>query len=74
MAAALSALETRLGERAPSLEDLVVRGAAATLRELDAGHRDRDDTLETLVDRLRGVEPDPGHDGSRPTGYADPRP
>jgi hypothetical protein len=55
----LEPLRTRLGEDAPTLADLVRRGAEVTLSELEA--RDRADAvaLETFVDRLSdGPRPD----------------
>lgn len=57
--AALAPLRERLGDRTPSLADLVLRGAEALLRELQAQDRARQRSLETFVDRLRaGRAPD----------------
>lgn len=59
LAAVLEPLRTRLGEDAPTMADLVRRGAEVTLSELEA--RDRADAvaLETFVDRLSdGPRPD----------------
>jgi hypothetical protein len=52
LAAALEALRTRLGADAPTLAALVMRGAEAKLRELEAKDRARGQALETFVDRL----------------------
>ncbi|MGH2836664.1 MAG: hypothetical protein ACRDKD_10650, partial [Solirubrobacteraceae bacterium] len=58
-AAALEPLRTRLGERAPTLSELVMRGAEAKLRELEAQDRARARALQTFVDRLCAApEPD----------------
>jgi hypothetical protein len=52
-------LRERLGADVPTLGELVLRGAEATLRELDAQDRARAHALETFVDRLcRGPQPD----------------
>lgn len=59
LAAALAPLRSRLGAHTPPLSELVLRGAEAKLRELEA--RDRADTqaLATFVKRLcAGPEPD----------------
>lgn len=57
--AVLDPLRERLGAEAPTLAELVRRGAEFTLRELDARERARARSLETFVDRLRsGPEPD----------------
>lgn len=59
LAAALEPLRARLGANVPSLAELVLRGAEAKLRELEAQDRARVHTLETFVDRLcAGPEPD----------------
>lgn len=59
VAAVLGPLRDRLGDRAPTLAELVVRGAESTLRELDAAERARHRSLETFVQRLGdGPEPD----------------
>lgn len=56
LAAALAPLRERLGADAPTLTELVLRGAQATLRELDARDRASADALATFVDRLRAAE------------------
>jgi hypothetical protein len=59
LAAALEPLRARLGAEAPTLAQLVMRGAEATLRELEARDRARDRGLRTFVDRLcDGPQPD----------------
>lgn len=59
LAAALAPLRERLGANAPSLTELVLRGAEARLAELDAQDAARTRALETFVDRLcSGPEPD----------------
>lgn len=59
LAAALEPLRARLGANAPTLAELVLRGAEAKLRELEAQDRARAQALETFVDRLlEGPEPD----------------
>lgn len=59
LAAVLEQLRRRLGDRAPSLAELVRRGAESTLRELDARERARGRALASFVDRLcAGPEPD----------------
>lgn len=59
LAAALEPLRQRLGANAPTLAELIVRGAQATLRELEAQDRARAHALETFVERLcSGPEPD----------------
>jgi hypothetical protein len=59
LAAALEPLRARLGANAPTLTELVMRGAEATLRELEAQDRARGHALETFVERLcAGPEPD----------------
>jgi hypothetical protein len=59
LAAALEPLRARLGANAPTLAELVLRGAEAKLRELEAQDRARAQGLETFVDRLcAGSEPD----------------
>ncbi|MEJ7893571.1 MAG: hypothetical protein WKF94_13140 [Solirubrobacteraceae bacterium] len=57
LAAALEPLRQRLGEEAPSLSDLVLRGAAATLRELEAQDRAATQMRSTFVERLRQAPP-----------------
>ncbi len=48
-----------MGAEAPTLAELVMRGAEAKLRELEAGDRARAHALETFVDRMRaGPDPD----------------
>lgn len=59
LAAALEPLRVRLGADAPTLGELVLRGAEATLRELEAQDRARGQALATFVDRLcDGPQPD----------------
>lgn len=59
LAAALEPLRARLGANAPTLAELVMRGAQAQLRELEAQDRAHAHALETFVDRLcAGPEPD----------------
>lgn len=59
LAAALEPLRARLGAQAPTLAELVIRGAEATVRELDARDRARARALETFVDRLcEAAQPD----------------
>jgi hypothetical protein len=59
LAAALEPLRARLGAQAPTLAELVMRGAEAKLRELDAQDRAKTQALETFVNRLcTGPQPD----------------
>lgn len=59
VAAALEPLRARLGANAPTLAELVMRGAEARLRELEARDRAHAHALQTFVDRLCvGPEPD----------------
>jgi len=59
LTAALEPLRKRLGTDAPTLAELVLRGAEAKLRELEAQDRAQARALETFVDRLRaGPAPD----------------
>ncbi len=59
VAAALEPLRARLGANAPTLAELVMRGAEAKLRELEAQDRAHAHALQTFVDRLcAGREPD----------------
>ena len=59
VAAALEPLRARLGPDVPSLAELVVRGAEAELRELEARDHAHAHALETFVERLStGPEPD----------------
>jgi len=59
LAAVLQPLRERLGDQAPTLAELVMRGAEAKLRELDAQDRAKDRALTTFVDRLTaGPAPD----------------
>jgi hypothetical protein len=61
LAAVLEPLRARLGADAPTLAELVRRGAEVTLRELDAQDRARAHARETFIDRLRsGPRPDLG--------------
>jgi hypothetical protein len=57
LAAVLEPLRTRLGADAPTLGELVRRGAEVTLRELDAQDRARAHARATFVDRLRAGSP-----------------
>jgi hypothetical protein len=52
LAAALEPLRARLGANAPTLTELIMSGAEAKLRELEAQDRARAHSLETFVDRL----------------------
>lgn len=55
----LDPLRRRLGVHAPTLAELVARGAEVTLREVEARERARDRALATFVDRLTAApEPD----------------
>lgn len=59
LAAALEPLRARLGADAPTLAELVLRGAEAKLRELEAQDRAHAQALETFVSRLcAGPQPD----------------
>jgi hypothetical protein len=59
LAAALEPLRARLGADAPTLGELVARGAESKLRELEAQDRARAHALETFLDRLcAGPQPD----------------
>lgn len=73
LAAALEPLRARLGANAPTLSELVVRGAEAKLRELEARDRARGHALETFVDRLGGG-PDPDLEEIRRIRHASRRP
>jgi hypothetical protein len=53
LAAVLDPLRERLGADAPTLAELVLRGAQATLRELEAQDRARAHARASFVDRLR---------------------
>jgi hypothetical protein len=57
LAAALEPLRERLGADAPTLSELVLRGAEATLRQLEAQDRARSQARATFVDRLREASP-----------------
>ncbi|MGI8730971.1 MAG: hypothetical protein ACR2LK_13495 [Solirubrobacteraceae bacterium] len=57
VAAALEPLRRALGADAPTLAELVVRGAEAKLRELEAQGRARTDSLSTFVDRMAAAPP-----------------
>lgn len=52
LAAVLEPLRQRLGARAPTLTQLVARGAEVTLREVEARDRAQTLALEMFVDRL----------------------
>jgi hypothetical protein len=59
LAAALAPLRARLGADAPTLAELVLRGAQSKLRELEAQDRAQSRALATFVDRLcAGRAPD----------------
>lgn len=59
LAAALEPLRARLGPDAPTLAELVLRGAEAKLRELEAQDRAQARALASFVDRLSaGPQPD----------------
>jgi hypothetical protein len=59
LAAALEPLRERLGAQAPTLGELVMRGAEAKLRELEAQDRAQAQALGTFVSRLcAGPQPD----------------
>lgn len=73
LAAALEPLRTRLGDDAPTLAELVLRGAAATLRELEAQDRGRAHALQTFVDRL-SAGPEPNLDEARSIRHASRHP
>ena len=73
LAAALEPLRARLGARAPTLTELVLRGAEATLRELEAQDRARAHARETFVERLRAA-PEPDLDEVRSIRRATRRP
>ena len=53
----LEPLRRRLGSDAPTLSELVVRGAEVTLREVEARDRVRRRALETFVDRMIAAPP-----------------
>jgi hypothetical protein len=57
LAAALAPLRERLGAQAPTLAELVLRGAEAKLRELEAQDRAQAQALETFMDRLCAAPP-----------------
>ena len=52
LAAVLEPLRRRLGNDAPTLAELVARGAEVTLREVEARDRAQHRALATFVDRL----------------------
>jgi hypothetical protein len=52
LAAALEPLRARLGAQAPTLAELVMRGAESKLRELEAQDRAHARALATFVNRL----------------------
>lgn len=59
LAAALDPLRERLGAEVPTLAELVLRGAEAKLRELEAQDRAQTQALATFVSRLcAGRQPD----------------
>jgi len=59
LAAALQPLRARLGADAPTLAELVMRGAEAKLRELEAQDRAQAQALQTFMSRLcAGPPPD----------------
>lgn len=73
VAAALKPLRERLGARTPGLAELIVRGAEALLREMEARDRAREHALATFVDRLQGG-PQPDYDEVRRIRHPDRRP
>lgn len=73
LAAALAPLRARLGANAPTLAELVLRGAEAKLRELDAQDRARAQALGTFMDRLSAA-PAPDLDEVRGIRHADRHP
>jgi hypothetical protein len=73
LTAVLEPLRRRLGARAPSLAELVRRGAESTLRELDAQDRAQQRAWASFVDRL-GEGPPPDLDEARSIRHADRRP
>ena len=73
LAAALEPLRTRLGADAPTLAELVVRGAESKLRELKAQDRARAHALATFVDRLCDA-PEPDLDETRRVRHASRHP
>ena len=73
MAAALKPLRDRLGAGTPGLAELIVRGAEAMVRELEAKDRAREQALATFVDRLQDG-PQPDDDEIRRIRHTDRRP
>ena len=73
LAAALEPLRARLGAETPTLAELVMRGAEAKLRELEAQERANAQGLSTFVSRLR-AGPQPDLDEVRRIRHADRRP
>lgn len=57
LAAALAPLRARLGRETPTLAELVMRGAEAKLRELEAQDRANAQGLRTFVSRLCAGQP-----------------
>jgi hypothetical protein len=58
LAAVLEPLRKRMGESAPTLAELVRRGAETTLNELEARDRAKAAALQSFVDRLsEGPQP-----------------
>jgi hypothetical protein len=55
LAAVLEPLRERLGADAPSLSELVRKGAESTLLELEAKDRANAMALETFVDRMKNA-------------------
>ena len=55
LADALRPLRTRLGTAAPTLSELVMRGARAHLAEIEARDRADKNALATFVDRMRSA-------------------
>ncbi|MEA2494441.1 MAG: hypothetical protein QOJ29_2352 [Thermoleophilaceae bacterium] len=59
LAEALRPLRSRLGSDAPTLSELVMRGARAHLAEIEARERADTNSLATFVDRMRSAaDPD----------------
>lgn len=73
VAAALRPLRQRLGAKAPGLAELIVRGAEAMVREMEARDRAREHALATFVDRLQDG-PQLDLDEVRRIRHADRRP
>ena len=73
LAAALKPLRERLGSDAPTLAELIMRGAQVKLRELEARERASSRHLTTFVDRLRDA-PEPNLEELRHIRHASRHP